>query len=220
MTQTSWLQVWEQALPDMLGGLRLSLMLTVIVLVIGIPCGLVLSLGSGSRVKALRWLCYAIVEIGRGTPALVTLYIIYYGLPDVGLKLSAFVSAVVGLAITTAAYSCEYIRSGLRAVPNSQIEAGEALALPHADIYRRIVIPQGMRIAVPALMSYSIQLFQMTSLTYNITLRELTSVSYSLGMKTFQYLAVFVLAGLIYAAISGLCSALVKLLEQRLSLTR
>lgn len=218
MSETSWVSVWIAVFPEMMKGVRLSLLLTIVVIVIGMPSGLVLALGSGSRLRVLRWACYVLVEIGRGTPALVTLYIIYYGLPRAGLTFTAFVSAVIGLVITTAAYSCEYIRSGLGSVPHAQIEAGLALDLRHSDIYRRIVIPQGMRIAIPALLGYSIQLFQMTSLTYNITLRELTGVSYSLGLRTFQYLAVFALAGLIYAIVSGLCAWLIGKLEHAIAL--
>ncbi|MCH4160840.1 MAG: amino acid ABC transporter permease [Bifidobacterium sp.] len=218
MSETSWLSVWAGALPEMLDGLKLSLLITVVVILIGMPLGLLLSLGSGSRLKIVRWPCFAIVEIGRGTPALVTLYIIYYGLPDIGLTFNALISSFIGLSITTAAYSCEYIRSGLRSVPRSQIEAGQALDLKWSDIYRKIVIPQGMRIAIPALLGYSIQLFQMTSLTYNITVREITGISYSYGLQTFQYLAVFALAGLLYAAVSTLCTILVAWLERSVAL--
>ena len=218
MTDQSWWSLWTSIFPDMWGGLKLSLLLTVVVLAIGIPCGLLLSLGSGSRIKVLKWMCYVIVELGRGTPALVTLYIIYYGLPDVGLTFGSFTSAVIGLVVTTAAYSCEYIRSGIRSVPESQIEAGRALDLREPDIFRRIVVPQGMRIAIPALMGYGIQLFQMTSLTYNITLRELTGISYSIGLKTFQYLAVFILAGIMYATVSTVCTWVVRFAEKKLAM--
>lgn len=213
----TWWDVWVSYAPQLLDGLRVSLALTGITLLTGIPLGLLLALGNSARVTAVRWLTLVVVEVGRGAPALVVLYLVYYGLPSAHLTLSAFASACVGLTWTTGAYTSEYIRGGLKAVPRGTVEAATALAMSRRDTLVHVILPQGMRIAIPSLMGFAIQLFQMTSLTYSITVRELTSMAYSIGTQTFQFLAVFALAGLLYAVITIPATWLTNLLEHRMS---
>lgn len=213
----TWFDVWVEYAPQLLDGLRVSLALTGITLVLGIPFGLLLALGTSARLAAVRYLTLAVVEVGRGAPALVVLYLVYYGLPSTGLTLSAFASACAGLTWTTGAYTSEYIRGGLKAVPRGTIEAAAALSMGQRDTLRHIILPQGMRIAIPSLMGFAIQLFQMTSLTYSITVRELTSMAYSIGTQTFQFLAIFAFAGLLYAIVTIPASWLMNVLEHRMS---
>jgi polar amino acid transport system permease protein len=208
---------WGTYLPSMLGGLLVSLRLTALSLGLGLPLGLVLALGASSANKVTRAGVIALVEIGRGTPALVMLQIVYFGLPTSGLTLSAFISAGLSLALTTGAYTSEIIRGGLQAVPAGEVEASEALGMSRADSLRFVVIPQGLRIAIPALVGFSITIFQATSLAYSIALPELLGKAYSIGSQTFQYLSVLTLAGLIYAAVTVPASALVGGIESRMS---
>lgn len=209
--------VWGTALPSLLRGLGTSLQLTLLALSLGLPLGLVLALGAASSKKLLRRVTVGVVEIGRGTPALVMLQIVYFGLPASGLTLTAFLSAGVSLALTTGAYTSEIIRGGLQAVPLGQTEASEALGMGRGDVLRHVVIPQGLRIALPALVGFSITIFQATSLAYSIALPELLGRAYSIGSQTFLYLSVLTLAGLMYAAITVPSSLLVGRLETRMA---
>jgi polar amino acid transport system permease protein len=147
----------------------------------------------------------------------VTLAIVYYGLPSTGMTLSSFTAAVLALALTTGAYTSEILRAGLQAVPHGEIEAAGALAMSHRDTLRFIVIPQGVRIAVPALMGFSILIFQGTSLAFTIALPELLSRAYSIGSSTFRYLDVLVLAGLLYLLVAIPAGWLVSWTEKRMS---
>lgn len=199
---TSTFDFWKEKLPEMLGGLGVSLQLTALALLFGFPLGLILAVASGARQRSIRWLAIAIVEIGRGAPALVVLYVVYFGLPILSLTPAAYVCAVIGLTYTTASYTAEYIRGGLNSVSKGSIEAGHALAMSQLDVLRFIIIPQGLRVALPSLMGLAVLIFQATSLTYSITVTELTAVATSISSSSFRALEIFGLAGLLYAAIT------------------
>jgi polar amino acid transport system permease protein len=213
----SLLTAWADWLPRLLGGLWTSVELTAVSLLFGVPLGLVLALMTSSRSRALRWLAIAVVEIGRGTPALVMLQFVYYGLPSAGLTLSSFVAAVTALALTTAGYTSEILRAGLQAVPFGEIEAAGALGMSHRDTLRFVVVPQGVRIALPSLMSFAILIFQATALTFTIAVTELLSQAYSIGAATFRYLDVLVLAGLLFLVVTLPGGWLTGRTERRLS---
>ncbi|MGY1829134.1 amino acid ABC transporter permease [Geodermatophilus sp. SYSU D01180] len=214
---TGLLSSWGEWLPRLLEGLLTSLQLTVVSLLIGVPLGLVLALLSSARSRGVRWSAIGLVEIGRGTPALVMLQFVYYGLPSAGLSLTAFVSAIAALSLTTAGYTSEILRGGLQAVPAGETEAAGALGLSRRDTLRYVIVPQGVRIALPSLMGFAILIFQATSLTFTISVVELLSQAYSIGAATFRYLDVLVLAGLLYLAVTIPAGWLTNGTERRLS---
>jgi len=213
----SFLTNWADWMPTLLKGLLLSIEITAASLAIGLPLGLLLAVATSSPVKAVRWLCIALVEVGRGAPALVVLQLFYFGLPSTGLTVSSFVSAFCALGLTTAAFTSEILRAGLQAVPAGETEACAALGVTRMDTLRFVVAPQGLRIALPALMGFAVLIFQATSLCFTIAVPELLSQAYSIGSSTFQYLSVLSLAGLLYAAITVPASWLVARADRRMS---
>ena len=204
-------------LPRLMQGLAVSLQLTGLSVVFGYALGLVFALGVTSIRPWLRWPALIVVEVGRGIPALVVLYIVYFGLPALGILFENFFAAVVGLTFTAAAYSSEMIRAGIQSVPQGQTEASSALGLPRMTSFARIVLPQGLRSAIPALMGLAIMSFQATSLAYSISVNELMSQAYQISNITFEYLAVYTITGLIYAAIAVPATWLSVYVEHRLS---
>lgn len=206
-----------QYYPRLFDGLAVSLQLTAISVVCGYLIGLFFALGASSVRPWLRWPTIVIIEIGRGIPALVVLYIAYYGLPSIGVLLENFTAAACALTFTVAAYSSETIRAGLQSVSTAQREASAALGLTALTTFVRIVLPQGMRSAVPALMGLAIQSFQGTSLAYSISVNELMSQGYQISGITFEYLKVYAITGLIYVAIAVPATWLSILVERRLA---
>lgn len=202
-------------LPQLLGGLRISVIVTLAALAIGLPIGFLLSLAVMSRSGPLRGLGLAVVEIGRGAPSLVLLLLAYFGLPNAGLTLTSFGASVVALSWSTAAYTSEIIRAGLQSVPQGQREASLAIGLSRIDMMRFIIVPQGLRIAIPALLGFAILIFQTTSLCFAIALPELTSRAYEIGSNTFQYLPALTLAGLLYLAVCIPATMFVHWIEAR-----
>lgn len=198
----TWLTDWVSYLPALLSGLKISVLIALIAVGIGYPLGLCLSIGVQSKNFAVHTLTLAVVEIGRGAPALVVLYLVYYGLPKVGLVFGSIAAACVALIWNAAAYSSEIIRAGLQSVPRGQLEAANALGLGRRDTFIRIILPQGIKSSIPGLMGVAIQVFQGTSLAYAIAVPELMQAAYNVGSENFNYLEVFILAGLMYAVIS------------------
>ncbi|WP_109474583.1 amino acid ABC transporter permease [Ornithinimicrobium cavernae] len=211
------LSEWGTYFPQLLQGLLVSLRLAAISLGVGIPIGLALAIANGSGGRVVRSVAVVLVEIGRGMPALVMLQLVYFGLPSLGVSFASFTAAALGLTLTTAAYTSEIIRGGLQSVPAGEVEAAEALNMSRFDTLRFIVIPQGMRVAVPSLMGFSILIFQGTALAYTIALPELLATAYSIGSSTFRYLSVLTLAGFMYVAITVPMSMLTERVELRLS---
>lgn len=213
----SWFIDGLDYVPQLLGGLRVSLLLTGAALALGLPLGLLLAISVGSRHRATRVVSLVVVEVGRGAPALVILQLAYFGLPSAGLVLSSFLSATAALTWSTAAYTSEVFRAGLNAVPAGELEAADALGMSRRDRMRFIIAPQGIRIAVPALIGVSILIFQSTALAYSIAVRELLSQAYSIGSSNFDYLTVLCIAGVMYAAVSIPATWLTIGVEKRLS---
>lgn len=200
---------WSTYFPQLLDGLKVSLMVTLVSLALGLPLGLLLAFGVVSPRKLIRLPIIVLVELGRGIPLLVILYLLYFGLPDSGLVLSSFAAAVAGIAFNTGAYTSEIFRAGLLSVPRGHVEAAQSLGLSRRDEARYIVLPQAVRTVIPPLMSYSVIVFQATSLGFAITLPELLNKAYNIGSVTFNFLSVFALAGVMYVAVAVAVSRLV-----------
>lgn len=209
---------WEDVvswLPDLWAGFLISLRVTFFSLLFGIPAGLLLAIGQQTNARSLRLLCLTVVELGRGAPALVLLQFLYFGLPSVGVSITSFVSAVLALAWATGAYTSEIIRAGLDAVPQGQHEATSALGMSRGDALRFVIIPQGLRVAIPALLGFSILVFQGTSLCFTIALQEIISRAYDIGNTTFLYFPALAVAAVFFAAVCIPASLLVSYIEQR-----
>ncbi|RWR26962.1 amino acid ABC transporter permease [Sinirhodobacter populi] len=211
------LDFWHRSLPQLLQGFGLSLQVTGLSLLLGIPLGLLLALALQAGRAALRWPALLIVEIGRGASILVLLQFVYFGLPTTGLTLTSFASVVVAFTWCTAAYTSEIIRAGLESVAHGQREAGEVLGLGPVEILRFVILPQGLPVCVPALLGFSILMLQASSLAFVVALPELMSKAQLIGSNTFRYMPLFTLTALLYAAVCIPATILVGRLERRLS---
>jgi polar amino acid transport system permease protein len=203
-------------LPDLLAGFRISLEVTAISLAIGIPLGLLLAIMVSAKQVGVRGFALLFVELGRGAPLLILLQLCYFGLPTAGLTLTAYTSACIGLTCCTGAYTSEMIRAGLDAVPYGQKEAASVIGLNATDALRFVIIPQALRVALPALLGFSVTMLQGTSLCFTIALPELVSRASSIGSETFEYMSVLLLAALMFAVVCIPATFAVSALERRL----
>jgi polar amino acid transport system permease protein len=208
---------WISWLPRLAPGLLVSVELTGLCLLIGMPFGLLLAVMIESRWLAPRSAALVIVELGRGAPALVLLYLLYFSLPEVGITLTAFTTAVFAMSWTTGAYSSELFRAGLAAVPRGQREAALTSGLNGWTGFLNIILPQAMRISTPPLASLAITILQTSSLAFVIAVPELMSKAYELGSITFEYLSVFLLTAVLYGVVTFAVLGLVRILERRLN---
>jgi polar amino acid transport system permease protein len=208
---------WFDYVAELLPGVLRALELTGISLALGYPLATLFALLIDKAPKPFSWIVVVVVEVGRGLPLLVLLYLFYQGLPQLSIVPDAMTAAVWAFTWSTAAYATEIIRSAMRSVPTGQIEAAESVGLEEFDRFRYVVLPQAARIAIPPLMGLAIIMFQLTSLAYVITVSEVMQLAYFLGTKTFNYLPVFLAAAAVYAAVTIPASAAVTLVERRLS---
>jgi polar amino acid transport system permease protein len=183
-----------------LGTLGLALGGMVLAIVIGIG-GVVLR---QSRVRPLRWLVMAFVEVIRNTPFLVQIYFIFFALPLAGIRLDPTPTAIIALGINGGAYSIEIIRGGVQAIGKGQIEAGLALALNRMQVFRLIVLKPALRSIYPSLVSQFILLTLTTSIASAISAYELTSVAQRIESDSFRSFEVYGVVTLLYLAISWL----------------
>src|SRR5699024_4181372 len=149
-------------------GLLTTAELALLAIVVSAVLGCIIGIGRSLPVASVQFLCRIYIELVRSTPIPVLLVFIFFALPDVGIKLSPFVSATVGLSIYMAAYVAEAVRSGINAVPTSYIEAGRALGLPEHLVISHILLPQAIRAVIPTLGNLAVDLIKDTSIAYTI----------------------------------------------------
>lgn len=192
-------------LPVMLQALGISVEVTVLGFFIGSVLGIFVYLGRRSPIAPLRWLAYMFVEVFRNTPLLVQLYLIYFGLPQVGINLDPFWSTLAAMTLNNAAYTSEIFRAGIESVPTGLLEAAGALGMRYLQTFRYIVLKPAIRNVLPALTNQFIVLFLFSSVGSVISLNELTSALADLNQRTLRTLEIFTIGGLLYY----LCSAVI-----------
>lgn len=211
---------------QLLGGVPLLLQLAAFSIAAGALFAVLLALMRLSGNPLLDWPARGYVFVFRGTPLLVQIFLIYYGLgqfPEIRDSLAwpflrqPYWCAMLALTLNTAAYSSEIIRSGILSVPFGQIEAARACGMPRGLVFRRIIVPQGLRVALPAYGNEIILMTRATALASVITLMEVTGIASKIISETFRAVEVFICAGAIYLVINFAISRGVALLERRLS---
>lgn len=184
-------------------------------IVFGFLIGAAVCAARVSRRVWLKRLGAAYVSVFRGVPLLVQLLFIYYFLAEYGLDVPAIVAAIGGLSLSSAAYQAEILRGALNAVPRGQGEAATALGFAGLDIWRRILMPQALRISTPPLISEFILLLKASSLVSVVGIAELTRVSMNIASQTYRPFEAYVGGGMFYLAINLCVAALGALVERR-----
>lgn len=214
----AWLQLMIDSFwPLLSAGLIFTVPLTLITFVLGIVLGLSVALARLYGPAPLVMLVRFYVWLIRGTPLLVQLFLIFYGLPSAGIVLDAFTAAVIGFTLNIGAYSSEIIRATLTAIPKGQWEAAYSIGMNWPQVMWRVILPQAARIAVPPLSNTFISLVKDTSLAAAVTVPELFQAAQRLASVTYEPLILYVETALIYLIFSSVLSTLQDKLEQRLA---
>lgn len=215
-------------LKTLISGVPLTLLLASLSTAIGVCLATALACTRLWGPVWLGWIARTYVFIFRGTPLLVQIFLIYYGLGQFAVIRESFLwpflrepfwCAILSLSLNTAAYGSEIIRGGLLSVHHGQIEAARAYGMPPLMIFRRITLPQAIRQALPAYSNEFILLVKATSLASIITLMEITGSAAKLISETYRVIDVFVVAGALYLAINFIITRLIILAERRLSVS-
>jgi His/Glu/Gln/Arg/opine family amino acid ABC transporter permease subunit len=218
-----WASIWEN-LPDwgpqMLVAAVQTLKLTSASFVLAVAFGIIVALLRLSHLAPVRWLAIVFIEVGRGTPALVILFLIYFGLPAVvpWLEFNSFTAAVIGLGLQGAAVLAEIFRAGIEALDRGQREASPSLGLTPAQTMRDVMAPQAIRIVLPPVGNYLIGLLKDTAIASIIAAPELMLRAKDLASSSFLPMQLYVLAAIIYFAMSYPLSQLLRRLEAGLAI--
>ena len=212
------IEVLIDAFPRLLGYfLRVSIPLTVLSFLLALAISVAVALVQYAQVPVLRQLCRFYIWVVRGTPLLVQLYLVFYGLPSLGVVLDAFPCAVLVFGFNEGAYMAESMRGALEAVPRGQLEAGECVGLSWLQVMWHVVLPQAFRIAFPALSNSLISMVKGTSLAATITVMEMFRQAQVINGRVYESLGLYSEVALIYLLFCTLLTFLQRRGERRLN---
>lgn len=188
----------SQFLPALLKGLTVTVSVAVPSLLFTYLISVLAGLGRLSSVAPLRWMSAVYVEVFRGVSLLVILFWLYFVLPEFGLTLSAYTAAFLGISLNAGAYGAEIVRGAVQAVPRGQYEACTTLNIGNWHAYSRIILPQALVIAIPAMTNMTIELLKGTALVSAVTLVDLTAAGVRQNQLTYRTVEIFAVLALIY----------------------
>jgi octopine/nopaline transport system permease protein len=211
---------------QLLAGLPLTINLTVISLIAGFALAGFVYSAAHSSIGPVRWIATLHIEVFRGTPLLLQIFLIYYGLSQIPMVRHSFLwpflrepywCVIFALALNTSAYTAEIIRGAIQAVPQGEVEAARSCGMSGLTLRRRIIWPIALRQGLPVYGSEVIQMVKATSLASIVTLSEVTGITYKLVSSTYRVIEIFAVAGAIYLALNFVVSIGIMLLERSLN---
>lgn len=206
-----------RSLPQMLGGAVVTIEIAVLSMIAGTLIGIALALATDTRSRLLRGVAAVWIETARNTPALLQIYMAYFGLGSFGIHINSFAALLAGIAFNNAGYLAETFRGGLRGVPETQMRAARSLGMGPLQAFRIIVLPQLLRIVFHPMTNQMVWAVLMTSLGVTVGLNtDLTGVTQNLNVLTFRTFEFFAIAGVLYYLISKIITLSARLLAWRL----
>ena len=208
---------WPQYLPDLGTGIVWTLQFTVVSFMLAAVWGLALALARSSRFAPLRVAAYCYTELFKNVPIITEIFIVYFGLGQIGITLGTFSAGVISLVLFYGAYLAEIFRGALQSVPDTQKEASAALGFSPLQINRYVVLPQAVRVALPGAATMLVDLLKSTSLLITIAAAELMNQAQTIASETFRPLEVYVVIGAVYFVLCFPLSRAALWLEQKLT---
>ena len=193
--------VWAN-FDELIEGALLTLRLSALAMILGLAVALAMALGRDFGPRWIRPIVNAYVEVIRNTPLLVQVFLVFFGLPAIGVRLSADTAALAAMTINVGAYATEIVRAGIEAVPRGQIEAGLALGLRPLLVFRKIVVFQALKVVFPALSSQFILIMLASSIMSTISAEELTAAANNIQSRTFRSFEVYAVVTGMYLVMS------------------
>lgn len=217
MNEQTWVIFKDSFGKILSAGIRVSLPLALIAFAAGLVIAVITALVQYAKVPVMRQLARVYIWLIRGTPLLVQLMIIFYGLPAIGIRVDAFLAAAVALSFCEGAYMAETMRGSLNAVDRGQVEAGYCAGLSFWQIMWHIVLPQAFRTAFPALSNSLISLVKDTSLAANITVVDMFMTTQRIAGRTYQFIPLYLEVAVVYLIFCSLLTVLQHAIEKRLN---
>lgn len=217
MTERVWQLLLDSFSQILVPGLLVTIPLTILSFTFGLLIAIGTALVQIAQIPILKQVARFYIWVVRGTPLLVQLYVIFFGLPSLGIVLDAFPSAVLVFSVNTGAYAAETIRASIESVPKGQLEAGYSVGMSFSQTMRRIILPQAFRVAFPPLFNTLIGLVKDTSLAANITVLEMFMATQQIAARTYEPFALYCEVALVYLLFSTILTKLQAYGEKKLA---
>ena len=218
MVFEGYIEIFTEYSPLLLEGIKNTLLLTIVSFTIGFVLGLPTAVTRVYAPRPLRWLAAIYVELIRGTPMIVQLFLVYFALPQLGITLDPLTAAFLGMGINSGAYQAEYFRSAIGAVSRGQWEAALSIGMTKMQTIRYVVLPQALRTVIPAWTNELVYLLKYSSIAYFITVMELVYAGKIIGTRTFKYLEVYVIISIIYLVFAILFMKISRKIEEHVAI--
>jgi len=212
-----WQIICDSFLKILIPGLVTTIPLTAISFFLALVIGIITALVQFADVKILKHLARFYIWVVRGTPILVQLYVVFYGLPKLGVMIAPFPAAILVFSINEGAYTAETMRSAFESVPYGQIEAGYCVGMSYLQTFWRIVLSQAFKTAFPPLSNSLIAMVKETSLAANITVTEMFMSTQRIVARTYEPLALYIEVALIYLAFSTVLTKIQRIAEKKIN---
>jgi len=198
-------------------GVKVTVPLTALSFALALVIAVIVAMIQYANVRLLRQVCRFYIWIVRGTPLLVQLYVVFYGLPNLGLMIAPFPSAILVFSLNEGAYCAETLRAAIRSVPVHQMEAARSLGFSWLRSMRYVILPQAFRTAFPPLSNSLIGMVKDTSLAANITVMEMFMVTQRIASRYYEHLALYIEVALVYLLFCTVLTRVQSRVERRLS---
>jgi polar amino acid transport system permease protein len=209
----------QEYIPFLLKASVLTIEISILSIILGLIMGIIVVLMRISKFKPLSLLASFYIWSLRGTPLLVQLFLVYFGLPQIGVELDPFTASVFALGINAGAYIAEILRGGILSIPKGQMEAAQSLGLSYPTIMRRIIFPQALRVSLPAIGNESITLLKDSSLASLVTVSELMMTSQRFAATNYAFIEFYITAALFYLVMTTVLSFFLRKIEFKLAVS-
>ena len=210
----AYLTFLQKAIPELWDGTLITLQITFVTLIIGFVIGFPAAFARIYGGKVLKSISIVYTEIFRGTPVLVQLFLIYYGLPQFGITLSAFTAAYIALGLNSGAYQAEYFRGAIQAISSGQMMAAQSLGMNKVKAIIYIIIPQAFRLALPSWANEVVSMVKVTSIVYLTAVPDLMTKAKMLSSKYFNPIETYLTAAVFYLVIIGILTLILNYIEK------
>ncbi len=210
-----WLELLIRSLPDFWAGALITLELTAVGLVVGLVLGMLAALGRVYGGKVVRAISIAYIELFRGTPLLAQLFLVYYGLPSLGITFSRMGAAFLALGFNSGAYQAEYIRGAIQSIGDGQMMAGRAIGMSRWRTIVHIIMPQALRLVIPAWSNEPISLLKSTAIAFLIAVPDLMTRAKSIAARTYNPIGTYLAVAVAYLAMAFVLNEGLKFLERK-----
>ena len=206
----------QRVIPDLLQGATITIQFTLVALALGFAVGLFAALARVYGGAWLRRVTTAGINVFRGTPLLIQLFVVYYGLPDVGLTLSRSAAAIITLGLNSGAYQAEYFRGAIQAISQGQMLAARAIGMSTRKAIRHIILPQAFRLALPSWSNEIVAMIKYTAVVFLIAVPDLMSQAKILSSRYFDPIPIYITVAIFYLVLVGIATLIVRAVGQRL----